>query len=125
MPAKKPARASVISRATEHFKAKPLKRIEIPEWGEYDDNGELIEPLVVYSTPFTLKDQSRIRYVAEKQSEVDVLAEVLVMKLIDENGDKVFTIEDKNALRNSVDASVVSRIATSIMSVSEVDLEKN
>ena len=125
MPAKKPARASVISRASEHFKSKPLKRIEIPEWGDYDDNGELIEPLVVYSTPFTLKDQSRIRYVAEKQSEVDVLAEVLVMKLIDENGDKVFTIEDKNVLRNGVDASVVSRIATAIMSVSEVDLEKN
>ena len=120
MPAKKTARSSVISRATEHFKAKPLKRIEVPEWGENES-----EPLVVYSAPFTLKDQSRIRYVAEKQSEVDVLAEVLIMKLMDENGDKIFTIEDKNDLRTNVDASVVSRIATQIMTSNEVELEKN
>lgn len=120
MPAKKPTRSSVISRATEHFKSKPLKRIEIPEWGENDS-----EPLVVYSSPFTLKDQSRIRYVAEKQSEVDVLAEVLIMKLMDENGEKIFTIEDKNDLRNNVDAGVVSRIATQIMTSNEVELEKN
>lgn len=117
--AKKNARSSVISRATEHYKSKPLKRIEIPEWG--DDEG----PLVVYSSPFTLKDQSRIRYIADKQSEVDVLAEVLIMKLVDENGDKVFTIEDKNDLRNNVDAGVVSRVATAIMSVNEEALEKN
>jgi len=117
--AKKSARSSVISRATEHYKARPLKRIEIPEWGDDD------EPLVVYASPFTLKDQSRIRYIADKQSEVDVLAEVLIMKLVDESGDKVFTIDDKNALRTSVDASIVSRVATAIMSVDEAALEKN
>ena len=115
----KSARSSVIQRATEHYKSKPLKRIEIPEWG--DDEG----PLVVYSSPFTLKDQSRIRYIAEKQSEVDVLAEVLIMKLMDESGEKIFTIEDKNDLRNNVDAAIVSRIATAIMSVDEAQLEKN
>lgn len=125
MAAAKKARSSVITRATEHYSNKPLKRIEIEEWGERDDAGNVIEPLVVFASPFTLRDQSRIRYIAEKQSEVDVLAEVLIMKLMDENGDKIFTIEDKNDLRNNVDASVVSRIATAIMSVKEDELEKN
>ena len=117
MPAKK--QVSVISRATEHYKSKPLKRIEIPEWG--DDDG----PLVAYSTPFTLKDQGRLQYITEKQTHSDVLAELLIMKLMDEAGDKLFTIEDKTALRNDVDATVVARIANEIMTVSEATLEKN
>jgi uncharacterized membrane protein len=47
------------------------------------------------------------------------------MKLVDENGDKLFTIEDKNALRNDVDASVVARIANQVMSGDAEALEKN
>lgn len=117
MPAKK--RSSVISRATEHYKSKPLKRIEVPEWGDEDG------PLVAYSTPFTLKDQGRLQYITEKQSHSDVLAELLIMKLMDEQGEKLFTIEDKNALRTDVDATVVARIANEIMTVTESDLEKN
>lgn len=118
MPAAK-KRSSVITRATEHYKSKPLKRIEIPEWG--DEEG----PLVAYSTPFTLKDQGRLQYITEKQSQSDVLAELLIMKLMDESGDKLFTIEDKNDLRNNVDAGVVARIANEIMTVNEGSLEKN
>lgn len=117
--AKKTARSSVISRATEHYKSKPLKRIEIPEWGDEDG------PLVAYSTPFTLKDQGRLQYITEKQSQSDVLVELLIMKLLDEDGEKIFTIEDKNDLRNNVDATIVTRIANQIMTVSEGALEKN
>jgi hypothetical protein len=112
-------KSSAIQRATEHFKAKPLKRIEIAEWG--DDEG----PLVAYSSPFTLKDQGRLQYLTEKQSHADTLAELLIMKLVDESGDKLFTIEDKNALRNDVDANVVARVANAIMSTNTEALEKN
>jgi len=118
MPAAK-RKSTAIQRAQEHFKSKPLKRIEIPEWG--DEEG----PLVTYSTPFTLKDQGRLQYITEKQSQADVLAELLIMKLMDEEGEKIFTIEDKNALRNDVDATVVARVANSIMSTDEAAIEKN
>jgi len=118
MPAKKSG-ASIIGRATNHYKEKPLKRIEIPEWG--DEEG----PLVVYSEPFTLRDQGKIATVTKNQPESEVLAELLVMKLIDEDGNKVFTVEDKAALRTSVDAQVVARVATEIMGVNEGELEKN
>ncbi len=113
-------KSTVIQRAQEHYKSKPLKRIEVPEWG--DEEGA---PLIAYSTPFTLKDQGRLQYITEKQSQADVLAELLIMKLMDENGEKLFTIEDKNTLRNDVDANVVARIANSIMSSDEASLEKN
>lgn len=115
----KKARSRVIQRATEHYKSKPLKRIEIPEWGDEDG------PLVAFSSPFTLKDQARVRYIAEKHGDVDVLPELLIMKLVDEDGEKIFTIEDKNDLRNSVDGNIAARIANEIMAVSEEQLEKN
>ena len=118
MPAAK-RKSTAIQRAQEHYKSKPLKRIEIPEWGDEDG------PLVAYSTPFTLKDQGRLQYITERQSQADVLAELLVMKLMDESGEKLFTIEDKNTLRNDVDANIVARIANSIMSTDEALLEKN
>ena len=119
MPAAKKGRSSIIGRATEHFKNRPLKRIEIPEWGDEDG------PLVAYTAPFTLKDQGRLQYITKNSAESDVLAELLIMKLVDENGDKLFTIEDKNALRSQVDASIVARIANEITSVNEEQLEKN
>ena len=108
-----------IQRATEHFKAQPLKRIEVEEWG--DENG----PLVAYSSPFTLRDQGRLQHLTEKQSHADTLAELLIMKLVDENGDKIFTIEDKRALREDVDANIVARIANKIMSSDVETLEGN
>jgi hypothetical protein len=118
MPAKK-ASASIIGRATDHYKQKPLRRIEIPEWG--DDEG----PLVVFAEPFTLRDQAKIATVTKNQPESEVLAELLIMKLIDEDGNKIFTVEDKHALRTQVDAQVVARIATQVMGVDEGSLEKN
>ncbi len=117
MPAAK-RKSTAIQRASEHFKSKPLKRIEIEEWG--DDEG----PMVAYSSPFTLKDQGRLQYITEKQSQADVLAELLIMKLMDENGEKLFTIEDKNVLRNDVDANVIARIANLIMATDEAAIEK-
>jgi hypothetical protein len=118
MPAKK-ASASIIGRATDHYKQKPLKRIEIPEWG--DDDG----PLVVFAEPFTLRDQAKIATVTKNQPESEVLAELLIMKLIDEAGNKIFTVEDKHALRTQVDAQVVARVATQVMGIDEGGLEKN
>ena len=113
------SKSRAIERATEHFKAKPLQCIEIPEWGDEDG------PLMAYSSPFTLKDQGRLQYLTEKQSHADTLAELLIMKLVDDNGDKLFTIDDKPALRQDVDANVVARIANEIMSTDAEALEKN
>lgn len=117
--AAKGEKSRVIQRATDHFKGKPLKRIEVEEWGDEDG------PLVAYSSPFTLKDQGRLQYLTEKQSHADTLAELLIMKLVDESGDKIFTVEDKRALREDVDANIVARIANQIMSTDVEAIEGN
>jgi len=111
---------SAIDRAKAHFKSLQVKTIEVPEWG--DENG----PLIVYVEPFTLKDKARLQAVTRLgNSEADTLVELLVMKCLDKDGGKIFTIEDKPVLRNMVDASILERVSTEIMRVDFKELEKN
>lgn len=111
---------SAIDRAKAHFKSLQVKTIEVPEWG--DENG----PLTIYVEPFTLKDKSKLQAVTRLgNSEADTLVELLVMKCLDKDGAKIFTIEDKPVLRNMVDASILERVSTEIMRVDFKELEKN
>jgi len=119
MPAKKSAGASIIGRAVEHYKSQAVKRIEIPEWG--DDDGAL----VVFCQPFTLRDQARIQQSTKGQPQAEALAEVVILKLVDENGEKVFSMDDKTKLRTQVDAQVLARVAGQIMGLNQEILEKN
>jgi hypothetical protein len=109
-----------IERATSHYKAKKLKQIEVPEWA---DDSE--KPLIIYVEPFTLRDQGRLHQATKSASESEALAELLILKAMDANGEKMFTLEDKHALRTQVDANVVARIAAQIMMVDVEDVEKN
>ena len=44
-----------------------------------------------------------------------MMAMVLVYKALDENGDKIFELEDKNTLLNKVEQEVLVRVATAMM----------
>lgn len=111
---------SAIDRAKAHYINQPIKEIVVPEWA--DDEGN---PFVFYARPFTLQDQGKLQFAVKNQSEADALAEVLIMKAIDAEGNKVFNVGDKVALRNSVDANVLARIANQIMGGNSEELEKN
>ena len=109
-----------IELAKAHFKTLKTKTIEVAEWG--DENG----PLVIYVEPFTLKDKAKLQAVTKVTgSEIDALVELIVMKSLDKNGDKLFTIEDKHALRNAVDSRILEKISAEIMRVDFEALEKN
>lgn len=109
-----------IELAKAHFKTLKTKTIEVAEWG--DENG----PLVIYVEPFTLKDKAKLQAVTKVTgSEIDALVELVVMKSLDKNGDKLFTIEDKHALRNAVDSRILEKISSEIMRVDFEALEKN
>ena len=111
---------TIIDRAKAHFKSLHVKAIEVAEWG--DENG----PAVLYVEPFSLKDKAKLQSVSRFScSEVDALVELIVLKCLDKDGNKVFTIEDKHALRNSIDATVIERISTEIMRVDAGAIEKN
>lgn len=111
---------SVIERAKAHFKSLTTKAIEVPEWG--DKSG----PLIIYVEPFTLKDKAKLQAVSRMSgSDVDALVELIILKALDKKGDNLFTIEDKHALRNLVDANVLERISGEIMRVDVEAVQKN
>ena len=69
--------------------------IEVPEWGEGDN------PLRLYAGPVTARDLEKIqRKHKDFLSNVTMgaMVEMIILKCEDENGDQVFTLEDKPIL---------------------------
>jgi hypothetical protein len=55
-----------------------------------------------------------------------MMAYVLIYKALDENGDKLFDLADKNALLNNVDREILVGVATKIMGQEPIeDTKKN
>jgi uncharacterized membrane protein len=50
-----------------------------------------------------------------KDNEMTMLAYVLIYKALDENGEKIFSLEDKQALLTKVDRNVLIRVSNEIM----------
>ena len=91
---------SAIDNAKKHFAEQDVKVTEVPEWG--DEN----KPLKIYSKPLTLAETSKL-YKMSREDDLTMMAYVLIYKALDENGDKLFDLADKNALLNSVDREVL------------------
>lgn len=116
---KKTGGLSAIERATSHYNSLEIKEIRVPEWG--DESGDF----VFFVKPFTLQDQGRLQFAIKDGNEADALAEVLVQKAMDEQGNKLFNVGDKQKLRTQVDAQILARVANEIMGNTTEELEKN
>ncbi len=111
--------SKLIEKAKEHFENKDIKVIEVPEWG--DDTG----PAKIFAKPLTLSETSKL-YKMSKEDDLTMMAYVLIYKALDENGDKLFDLGDKNALLNSVDREVLVDVAQKIMGQEPIeDVKKN
>lgn len=106
-----------IERAKAHFAEQDVKVIEVPEWGEDD------KPLRIFSKPLTLAETSKL-YKMSKEDDLTMMAYVLIYKALDENGDKLFDLGDKNALLNSVDREILVSVATQIMGQEPIEETK-
>jgi hypothetical protein len=61
-----------------------------------------------------------------KEDDMAMLAYVLIYKALDENGDKIFDLGDKNTLLNKVDRNVLIRVSNEIMAeMPEEEVKKN
>lgn len=103
-----------LENAKLHFQQKETKHIEVPEWG--DDNG----PLIIYAEPLTLNDKQKI-YKKAKEGELVALAYVLIWFAKNKDGEKLFTIEHKRVLLNSVDPNIVADIANQILEAKSIE----
>ena len=98
-----------IERAVAHFEDQDVKVTIVDEWK--DENGK---PLKIYSKPLTLAETSKL-YKMSQQDDLKMMAMVLVYKALNESGEKMFDLEDKNTLLNKVEQEVLVRVATLMM----------
>ena len=106
-----------IDKARKHFSSLETRRIEVPEWG--DEN----EPLVIFVNPLTLQETSTL-FELSKKNEIEMLAQAIILKALDEEGKKHFNIGDKMFLMNNCDRDVVVRVAGEIMGTMDVGVAK-
>lgn len=107
---------NLIDRAKQHFQPmrSNAKKIHVPEWGEGDDG-------VFYATAMNLKE----RQIIEKMSkdDIEMAVELLIRKLEDNDGNKVFNRGDKQDLMTKVDPAVIGRVAAEVLG-ENVDMEE-
>lgn len=92
-----------IDLVREHFASLGTRKIEVPEW-----------KLTVYAAPVTLAEKNRL-YKKSRESDMELLVDLLIMKASDANGQKLFTIDHKPTLLNKADSNVVARVANAIL----------
>jgi len=110
---------SVIDNARKHFDSLETRIIEVPEWGEDEDN-----PLKIYCKPITLSETSKFMKLSQ-DDEVQLLVYVLIYKALNEAGEKLFTIADKKALLEKVDRDVLIRVSGEMMNnISQEEVKK-
>lgn len=100
----------IIDRAKSHFESLGVQSIEVPEWE--DEKGQ---PTVIYWNPITLAEKKKLFNKTENLNDAGLLADVVIMKAIDKDGNKIFTIEDKIPIMHKVDSDVLSRIAVAMV----------
>jgi hypothetical protein len=111
----------IIDRAKTHFESLGVQFIEVPEWKDEDG-----KPTVIYWNPITLSEKNKLFRKSDNLNDVSILADIVVMKAIDKDGNKIFTLEDKLSLMHKVDSDVLSRIATEMVkAINPEEVKKN
>jgi hypothetical protein len=111
----------IIERAKSHFESLGVQSIEIPEWKDADEN-----PTIVYWNPITLSEKNKLFKNSSNLSDVSILADIVIMKGLDKDGNKIFTLEDKLVLMHKVDSDILSRIAISmVQAITPDEVKKN
>ena len=91
----------------EHFNSLETQVIEVPEWGLVGENS-------IYSKPFNMLEKQKI-FKGATNTDLDVLIDVIILKALTKDGDKMFNDTQKLAFRTKADTNIISDVATKIM----------
>ena len=91
----------------EHFNSLETQVIEVPEWG-------LVGEKAIYSKPFNMLEKQKI-FKGATNTDLDVLIDVIILKSLTKDGDKMFNDTQKLAFRTKADTNIISDVATKIM----------
>ena len=103
---------SDIDKVISHFADKKKRPVTIEEWG-----------VTYYISPLTVAETRRL-FQSAKKDEVTMLVDAIIMKAEKENGDKAFSINDKQRLMTEVDPNVLAELSSKITGDSTIELEK-
>jgi hypothetical protein len=92
-----------IDLVKEHFASLGTKKLEVPEW-----------KLTIYASPVTLAEKNRL-YRKSRDSDMELLVDIVILKACDANGQKLFTLDHKITLLNRADSNVLARVANAIL----------
>lgn len=101
---------------------KSRNSIEVEEWGDGDT------PLLIYYGDVTGKDIDRVQRKHPDfltNTTIAAMVDTIIIKAEDENGDKLFTIEDKQTLLNEPLAVIAKVFGSVFTAVSIEEQEKN
>ena len=105
---------SVIDRVKDHFENQGVKKVEVAEWGEEG------KPLIIYSTPMSMAEKRNL-FKGARTDDLAVLVDAIVLKAKDEEGNKLFKLDDKKVLMNNADPEVIARVAGDILNTTPLD----
>jgi len=108
-----------IQNAVRHFEGLGPVRIEIEQWSDEDG------PLVIVAEPMTLEDKIRMAEITTQRSALDGMIWVLLKYAKDEDGNRIFDLEDKVALKTKVDPDIISDIVQKITRSQSVGAMEN
>ena len=110
-----------IDRAKSHFESLGVQHIEVPEWKDEAGN-----PSIIYWNPINLSEKNKLFRKSDNLNDVSILADILIMKSLAKDGNKLFNLEDKIALMHKVDSDVLSRVATEMVkAITPEEVKKN
>lgn len=117
---------TILEQAVAHFKAgrEQLEKLSVPEWSE---NGTAAT--IYFKPTMSLMERGRIMKAFNSDNPALALAEVLVIRALDEQGNKLFRPSDKAQLVREVDEEIIARIVNEMQGqtteLSMEDAEKN
>ena len=111
-----------IARRNQENREDRLK-ILVPGYGE--DGGDL----VIFSTPVSARDLRKIQSKHKnflQDMQIEGMVDLIILKALDQNGDRAFTLEDKQTLMDC-EIAIISDISSKMFgSDSDLDsIEKN
>lgn len=116
--AKSGERSALIKRVAMHFEGLARCSISVPEWGESEG-----EPLILYFTRWVPADWQKIRTKAVPGDEAGTMVNIIILKAEDEQGNKLFTLEDKPELLRQASSATVERIVKLISLDAEINVQ--
>ena len=97
-----------IDNVVAHFDSQEIKKIEVKEWGTDE------EPLEIFTKPLTLQESKKL-YKMANGGDLEVMVYAIITKSLDADGNKLFTLADKDKFLNSADVEVLFNVATEIL----------